>query len=129
MAKDKSDAGAAPQLYRDLMEQLLLGTGRVRRFTQDSPVLPDVWLEYAKGPDDPTRRTGGGAGEDPYPAVKLLLTPYREVLTGEVREGPVGAAGRAAQAPRMAALRPRPRSRRASSTTCPRSPPPSTSRT
>lgn len=86
MAKDKSDARAAPKLSRDLLEQLMLGTGRVRRFTQDTPVLPDVWLEYAKGPDDPTRRTGGGAGEDPYPAVKLLLTPYRENLTGDVRK-------------------------------------------
>ncbi len=86
MVKDKSDTGAAPQLSRGLLEQLMLGTGRVRRFTQDTPVLPDVWLEYAKGPDDPTRRTGGGAGEDPYPAVKLLLTPYRENLSGDVRK-------------------------------------------
>ncbi|HEX5757591.1 MAG TPA: S8 family serine peptidase [Thermoanaerobaculia bacterium] len=86
MAKKKSDAGAALQLSRELLEQLMLGTGRVRRFTQDTPVLPDVWLEYAKGPDDPTRRTGGGAGEDPFPAVKLLLTPYRENSTGDVRK-------------------------------------------
>ncbi|HEX9669237.1 MAG TPA: S8 family serine peptidase [Thermoanaerobaculia bacterium] len=85
MAKDNSDAGAAPQLSRELLEQLMLGTGRVRRFTQDTPVLPDVWLAYAKGADDPTRRTGAGAGEDPFPAVKLLLTPYRENFTGDVR--------------------------------------------
>jgi hypothetical protein len=35
-----------------LLEDLTFGSGRVRRFTQDSPVLPDVWLEYA----DVTRR-------------------------------------------------------------------------
>lgn len=56
-------------LDRGLMEQLMFGTGRVRRFTQDSPVLPDVWLEYAKD------------GEP----VKLLLTPWRDAHTGEIR--------------------------------------------
>ena len=40
------------KLDRKLMEQLMFGTGRVRRFTQDSPVLPDVWLEYAKAPEE-----------------------------------------------------------------------------
>ena len=59
---------AGPRLDRDLMEQLLFGTGRARRFTQDSPVLPDVWLEYAKQPaDDAGRRAGrrwvGGIGD------------------------------------------------------------------
>ncbi|MEA2344266.1 MAG: hypothetical protein QOF63_2435, partial [Thermoanaerobaculia bacterium] len=35
-----------PKLDRKLMEQLMFGAGTVRRFTQDSPVLPDVWLQY-----------------------------------------------------------------------------------
>jgi len=58
------------KLDRNLMEQLMFGTGRVRRFTQDSPILPDVWLEYAK---------------EPTAAVKLLLTPFREASAGDVR--------------------------------------------
>src|SRR5262245_37366162 len=62
-------------LGRDLMEQLMFGSGRVRRFTQDTPVLPDVWLEYARGPADP---------RDPHPPVKLLLTPFREAAAGDV---------------------------------------------
>ena len=67
-----------PKLDRRLMEQLMFGAGRVRRFTQDSPVLPDVWLQYMnEGVDE------GSA--DPYPAVKLLLTPFREAGAGEVR--------------------------------------------
>src|SRR4051795_793998 len=68
----------APKLDRKLMEQLMFGAGRVRRFTQDSPVLPDVWLQYMnEGVDE------GSA--DAYPAVKLLLTPFRETGAGEVR--------------------------------------------
>jgi len=46
----------------------MLGTSRARRFTQDSLVLPDVWIEFAKG-------TGAEAGDKPLPSVKLLLTP------------------------------------------------------
>jgi hypothetical protein len=68
----------APKLDRRLMEQLMFGAGRVRRFTQDSPVLPDVWLQYMN--------EGVGEGSaDPDPAVKLLLTPFRETGAGEVR--------------------------------------------
>jgi serine protease AprX len=61
-------------LDRKLVEQLMLGTGRVRRYTQDSPVLPDVWLEFAKG-----------AGDEPLLPVKLLLTPYRDTTAGDLR--------------------------------------------
>ena len=92
MATRRSRRTAAPQrLHRDLMEQLLFGIGRARRFTQDSPVLPDVWLEYAKQPADevdragPARRRSAGDAEELFPPVKLLLTPYREVTAGEVR--------------------------------------------
>ena len=86
MATTRRRAGPPQQLDRDLMEQLLFGTGRARRFTQDSPVLPDVWLEYAKQPADDAGRRAGRAGRrnrrspvEPFPPVKLLLTPYREV--------------------------------------------------
>src|SRR5512144_197565 len=65
----------AQRLTRDLMEQLMFGAGRTRRFTQDSAVLPDVWLEYARAHAD----------ADPFPPVKLLLTPFRDTSTGEIR--------------------------------------------
>ncbi|MEA2562914.1 MAG: serine protease AprX [Acidobacteriota bacterium] len=71
------------KLDRALMEQLMFGTGRVRRFTQDSPVLPDVWLEYAKGPSE--RLTGEPEEPGPFPPVKLLLTPFRENHAGDIR--------------------------------------------
>src|ERR687890_181985 len=72
-----------PKLDRALMEQLMFGTGRVRRFTQESPVLPDVWLEYAKGPSE--RPTGEPEKSGPFPPVKLLLTPFRENHAGDIR--------------------------------------------
>lgn len=52
------------------IEYLIFGTERQRRFTQDSPVLPDVWLEYNKtGPDT---------------AIDLLLTPYKNRQPSEL---------------------------------------------
>jgi serine protease AprX len=47
----------AKQIYQLLYEQ-----GPIQRFTQDSPILPDVWLAFAEDPD----------GQQ-----DLLLTPYR----------------------------------------------------
>ena len=46
--------------WRDFLERLIYqGLGN-RRFTQDSPVLPDVWIHYGLQPNEP---------------VDLLLTP------------------------------------------------------
>ena len=86
MEPDSSTVQPSQKIDRKLMEQLMFGTGRVRRFTQDSPVLPDVWIEYAKAAEErtslPSLRDRPG---EPFPAVKLLLTPYREHSTGDVR--------------------------------------------
>ena len=48
----------------------MFGVGHTRRFTQDSPVLPDVWMKFA---------------EDLNAPVELLLTPFGESRPGEVR--------------------------------------------
>jgi len=66
-------------LSRSSLEKLMFGSGRARRFTQDSPVLPDVWLAYA-----------GALEEDnilrsPRGALQILLTPYRKAQPGAVR--------------------------------------------
>jgi subtilisin family serine protease len=50
-------------LTREKIEELIFGTERYRRFTQDSPILPDVWIEYCRDPSQP---------------LDLLLTPRRE---------------------------------------------------
>jgi hypothetical protein len=71
------------------MEQLLFGTGRVRRFTQDTPVLPDVWIEYARGRDEDERLTRSQETADtgdPFPPIKLLLMPLREQSSGTVAQ-------------------------------------------
>jgi serine protease AprX len=51
-------------MQRDTIERLFYGEPEhQRRFTQDFPILPDVWIEYGKAP----------AGR-----VELLLTPHNE---------------------------------------------------
>src|SRR4051812_41998451 len=84
-AKNPKKSRPRTLLNRDIMEQLIFGSGRVRRFTQDSPVLPDVWLEYASGSDGAGRLTGPTDSHDPFPPIKLLLTPFRDAAAGEVR--------------------------------------------
>lgn len=66
----------SPQnVERNRLERLIFQTA-LRRYTQDSPILPDVWFEYGASPDEP---------------VDLLLTPMRQVSPGDlfraVREG------------------------------------------
>jgi subtilisin family serine protease len=54
---------------RQQLEQLIFGGELSRRFTQDSPILPDVWVEY---------------GTNPGQRVDLLLNPYAELSPGKV---------------------------------------------
>jgi serine protease AprX len=69
----------APRMTREGLELLMFGSGRVRRFTTDTPVLPDVWLRYA-GLD--TASEDGTC--DYHDAQKLLLTPLGETPVGDV---------------------------------------------
>jgi serine protease AprX len=88
-AAKKPSKKSAKRVYLDrhLIEQLMFGSGRVRRFTQDSPVLPDVWLEYAIDPSNFRQRlTRSTSDKDPRPAVNLLLTPFRGSPVGEVQK-------------------------------------------
>jgi serine protease AprX len=56
----------------------LLGTGDARRYTQDSPVMPDVWRVFALAPHDPA---------------DLLLTPHRESSAAELARALLEAIG------------------------------------
>ena len=47
----------------------IFGSEQLKRFTQDSPVMPDVWLEY---------------GREPKKAIDLLLEPHAESSTAEL---------------------------------------------
>jgi serine protease AprX len=53
---------------QQLERALFLGRG-VERFTQDSPVLPDVWMEY---------------GAKPTRQIDLLLNPYKDGAPGKL---------------------------------------------
>lgn len=58
-------------IERKDLERLIYGEGGSRRFTQDSPVLPDVWFEFG------ANLTG---------KVDLLLNPHYEVSPGLVAQ-------------------------------------------
>jgi len=62
-------------LSRDQMDELLFGPISGRRLTQDSPILPDVWLAYALEPP---------ADKQKNPNKELLLTPHYGSTPGEV---------------------------------------------
>ena len=57
------------QLARGETEKLIYGTRDTPRYTQDSPVLPDVWIEYGLNPLEP---------------MDLLLTPHFSSSPGAV---------------------------------------------
>jgi serine protease AprX len=50
-------------MRREILEEILYSGRMARRFTQDSPILPDVWLQYALGPGK---------------AYQLLITPWQQ---------------------------------------------------
>ena len=56
--------------------------GRARR-TQDSPVMPDVWLRYIRIAERIAKARIGGT-TSPDGAVDLLLTPWSGVRPGEI---------------------------------------------
>lgn len=59
----------AIEIPRDLIDYILLGSGDSRRHIQDSPILIDVWFEYAKSPNAP---------------VDLLVTSHEESTSAEL---------------------------------------------
>jgi serine protease AprX len=57
---------------RRQMETLIYGGHGTQRFTQDTPILPDVWIKYA---------------EEPHGQHELLITPYEDARFGTTRAG------------------------------------------
>jgi hypothetical protein len=56
-------------LTAEKLDELIFGTDRFRRFTQDSPVMPDVWIAF---------------GLDPKARLDLLLTPHVQASAPEL---------------------------------------------
>ena len=59
------------KIERDKLEQLIYRNGGPKRFTQDSPVMPDVWFEF---------------GLNPNGRVDLLLNPHFDASPGRVAQ-------------------------------------------
>ncbi|HEX6200388.1 MAG TPA: hypothetical protein VF150_09000, partial [Thermoanaerobaculia bacterium] len=57
------------KLDREFLEWLIFGGEGDRRYTQSSPVLPDVWIQY---------------GTEPGQRHQLLFTPHRDASAGTV---------------------------------------------
>lgn len=63
------------KIEREWLEELIFGTEASRRFTQDSPVLPDVWIKY-----------GVMLGEGRDAALDCLLTPHSAYTAGALQK-------------------------------------------
>ena len=57
--------------------------GRARR-TQDSPIMPDVWLRYIRVAEKIARATISKDGKRPEDVVDLLLTPWSGIRPGTI---------------------------------------------
>jgi hypothetical protein len=60
------------RLRHKLLEEAIFGKTGFRRFTQDSPILPDVWMEYGLASDESDDRK---ESSDVLTPADLLLTP------------------------------------------------------
>src|SRR4051812_25645679 len=56
---------------RSLLRSMIFDGIGGRRFTQDTPILPDVWMAYGAAPDKPQ---------------DLLLIPHHEARAGQVAQ-------------------------------------------
>ncbi len=56
-------------IAREDLSSWIFGEEKTRRYTQDSPILPDVWLAYGAKPDE---------------AIDLLLTPHSDSTAAEL---------------------------------------------
>ena len=68
-SKTKTTTKTKNSIQRDQLEQLIYRNAGPKRFTQDSPVMPDVWFEFGKNPNG---------------KVDLLLNPHFEASPGRV---------------------------------------------
>lgn len=67
--KKRQPSKTKNKIERDALERLIYRNGGPKRFTQDSPVMPDVWFEF---------------GTNPNGRVDLLLNPHYQASPGRV---------------------------------------------
>jgi serine protease AprX len=71
MATNKRRTSKPKEVTREQLEDLIYRHDGLTRFTQDSPVLPDVWFEFGKNPNS---------------RIDLLLNPHFEASPGRVAQ-------------------------------------------
>jgi len=71
MATKKRRTATPDPITRAQLEDLIYRQNGLTRFTQDSPVLPDVWFEF---------------GQNPNAKIDLLLNPHFEASPGRVAQ-------------------------------------------
>lgn len=71
MATKKRRTSTPQSIAREQLEDLIYRYDGLTRFTQDSPVLPDVWFEF---------------GKNPAAKLDLLLNPHFESSSGRVAQ-------------------------------------------
>ncbi|HEU4770412.1 MAG TPA: hypothetical protein VFS77_23800, partial [Pyrinomonadaceae bacterium] len=71
MATKKRRTSTPKPIEREQLEDLIYRYDGLTRFTQDSPVLPDVWFEF---------------GKNPAARIDLLLNPHYEASPGRVAQ-------------------------------------------
>ena len=71
MATKKRRTSKPKEVTREQLEDLIYRHDGLTRFTQDSPVLPDVWFEFGKNPNS---------------RIDLLLNPHFEASPGRVAQ-------------------------------------------
>lgn len=71
MATKKRRTSTPQSIAREQLEDLIYRYDGLTRFTQDSPVLPDVWFEF---------------GKNPTAKLDLLLNPHFEASPGRVAQ-------------------------------------------
>src|SRR5688572_20561086 len=71
MATKKRRTSTPKPIEREELERLIYHHDGLQRFTQDSPVLPDVWFEF---------------GTNPTARIDLLLNPHFEASPGRVAQ-------------------------------------------
>jgi len=69
--KKRQPAKTKNAIQRDDLERLIYRNSGPKRFTQDSPVMPDVWFEFGKNPNG---------------RVDLLLNPHYQASPGRVAQ-------------------------------------------
>ena len=70
------------RVKREWLEELIFGGELAPRWTQDSPVLPDVWIDYGLAYTGSPPHDGANSGPDA--TFDLLLTPHRDTKPSDL---------------------------------------------